>query len=139
MYLVLRNHTSQLQDGDAMGAGLDPGANNAVVVIRRATADCLDTARLTRISQPVVGRVVAGDVGRLVEDGHLVPLVALVGTGQSVNKQNIERPHSRAVKGRVPACRLHILTEDESLDISRKLDNRYKLLKATDNLNISKT
>ena len=89
MYLVLRNHTSQLQDGDAMGAGLDPGANNAVVVIRRATADCLDTARLTRISQPVVGRVVAGDVGRLVEDGHLVPLVALVGTGQSVHKQNI--------------------------------------------------
>ena len=89
MYLVLRNHTSQLQDGDAMGAGLDPGANNAVVVIRRATADCLDTARLTRISQPVVGRVVAGDVGQLVEDGHLVPLVALVGTGQSVHKQNI--------------------------------------------------
>ena len=82
-------------------------------------------ARLARISQPVVGDVDAWEVPRPVEDGHLVGLGALVGTGQLFQQQDIHWPLGMAIQGRVPSLRFNILAEYKSLDISWKLDHRY--------------
>ena len=81
--LVVGDHTPKLEDCGTMGAGLDPRTHNAVPIIWGATADKLDTARLSRISQPVIWQ--AGKVGRFIEDGNLVVVSAGVGTRYLVN------------------------------------------------------
>ena len=121
--LVVGDHTPKLEDCGTMGAGLDPRTHNAVPIIWGATADKLDTARLSRISQKDIGPT--GKVGGPVQDRHLVVLFAPVGTGQLVNQENIHGPLCRAIQGRVPPCRGNVLAEDESFNIARNLDNKY--------------
>ena len=82
--LLEGDHTPQLEGCGPMSTRLDPGANNAAMVVRGATADGLDVATLSRISQPVVGDVGRLEVGRPVEDGDLVVALAPVGAGKSV-------------------------------------------------------
>ena len=64
-----------------MSTRLDPGANNAAMVIRGATADGLDVATLSRISQPVVEDAGRWEVGQPVEDCNLVVALAPAGMG----------------------------------------------------------
>ena len=108
-----------------MGAWLDPGANDAALVIGWATADCLDVAGLPRISQPIVRDISGGEVGRPIKDGHLVVLLALVGTWHPVDQDHVHRPLDVAIQGRVPPRRLDILAEDVGFYISRKLHDKY--------------
>ena len=48
-----------------------------------------------------------------------------MGTGQSVDKEDVHGPLSMAVQGRVPPYRGNILAKDESLDISGELRSKY--------------
>ena len=84
--LLEGDHTPQLEGCGPVSTRLDPGANNAAVVVRGATADGLDVATLPRISQPIVGDVGRWEVGRPVEDGDLVVGLAPVGAGKPVHQ-----------------------------------------------------
>ena len=54
------DHTAKLEDCGSMGAGLNPRTHNAVPILWGATAEELDMARLSRVTQPVVWDVDTG-------------------------------------------------------------------------------